>query len=101
MFNITSLLDPAQGTSILSSSSLLVLGFAALLLIVSFYVVFIVLRSFVANAIVGGIGLIAMSLLGPILFEIQVPISITNIVIALVGGLPGLVIIAVLSMFSL
>jgi len=101
MFNITSIIDPVQGTSILASNSILVLGFAALLLIVSFYVVFMVLKNFVANAIVGGVGLVMMNQLAPILVEVQVPISVTNIIIALIGGLPGLVIIGVLSFLVL
>lgn len=71
------------------------------LVVLAFYVVYKVLKNLIANAIIGGIGLIVMHFLFPTLFHISIPINLANIIICLVAGIPGLIIVIILSVFGI
>ena len=77
----------------------LIVGIA--LVIIMAYVVYKVIKNLIANAIFGGIGLLVLHfLLGP-MTGVDVPITIGNIVISLIAGLPGLVIVVLLALMSI
>ena len=92
--NITALPSPYEPTGMLT----LIIG--VVLVVAAFYIFYRVIKDVVANGIIGGIGLVVLHFVAP-LVGIEVEISLLNIVIALVGGLPGLVIIALMSVFGL
>jgi hypothetical protein len=79
----------------------LLIGIA--LIVVSVFVVYKVMKNLVANAIIGGVGLILLHFglpffLGP---EFHVPINAVNVVVCIIAGLPGLFIVLILSLFNL
>lgn len=78
---------------------LLIVGLA--LVVLAFYVVYKVLKNLIANAIIGGIGLIIMHFVFPPLLHIKIPITLTNIIISLIAGIPGLIIVIILSVFGI
>jgi len=71
------------------------------LVVLAFYVVYRVLKNLIANAIIGGIGLIVMHFLFPVSFNVHIPINLANIIICLVAGIPGLIIVIILSVFGI
>jgi inhibitor of the pro-sigma K processing machinery len=75
----------------------LIVGLA--LVIVAAYVVYKVLKSLVINAIAGGIGLLALHFLGP-LVGFTMPITVNTILVCVIAGLPGLVIAVVLKLLG-
>ncbi|MBN3036949.1 MAG: pro-sigmaK processing inhibitor BofA family protein [Candidatus Diapherotrites archaeon] len=90
----------SPAVDILSLNGIIVLVIGTVLVIAAFYAVYKVLKNLVANAIIGGVGLIAMHFLFPLFLGLEVPISLLNIIVALLAGLPGLVIIVVFALFG-
>lgn len=72
----------------------------AALVVIAIYIVFKVIKNFVVNAIIGGIGLIVLHFIGPMI-GLNIKISLLNIIICLISGLPGLVIVVILTMLSI
>ncbi|MCK4327617.1 MAG: pro-sigmaK processing inhibitor BofA family protein [Candidatus Diapherotrites archaeon] len=81
-------------------SGLIVLAVGAVVVVAAFYIFFRIIKDVIANAIIGGIGLIVLHFAGPHI-GVSVPIDLINIVIAILGGLPGLAIIVVFSALGL
>ena len=90
----------AQGFNILSVQGIIIAIVGLALVIVAGYIVYKVLKNLVANAIIGGVGLIALHFLAPMV-GLEIPFSLTNIIISLVAGLPGLVIVILFSVLHL
>lgn len=84
-----------------SPTGIVVLIIGLALVILAFYVVYRILKNLIANAIIGGIGLIVMHFVFPFLFHIDVPITLANIIICLIAGIPGLIIVIILSVFGI
>ena len=93
--NVTA--PPVELTSITGIITLII---GLVLVVVAAYIVYKVLKNLIANAIIGGIGLIVLHFLFPMLFKIEVPITILNILICVIAGLPGLVIVVLLAVFG-
>ena len=70
------------------------------LVVAAFYIVFKVIKNLVANAIIGGVGLVVLHFVAPFV-GLEVGISLMNIVIALVAGLPGLVVVVLLAVLGI
>ncbi len=70
------------------------------LVVAAFYVVYKVIKNLVANAIIGGVGLAVLHFLAP-LVGISIKISLANIIISLVAGLPGLVVVVLLAVLGI
>lgn len=103
MSNITSALSniSTPPLELTSPMGIITLVIGLVLVVVAAYIVYKLLKNLIANAIIGGIGLIVLHFLLPFLFKIEVPITLLNIVICVVAGLPGLVIVVVLSVFGI
>ncbi len=89
-----------HGFSIVSANGLIILVVGALLFIVAGYIVYKILKNLIANAIIGGIGLIVLHFLAPMI-GIEIPINLVNIIISILAGLPGLVIVILLAILHL
>lgn len=95
MVNVTSLaVNPYEPMGLLT----IIIG--VVLVVAAFYIFYKVIKNLIANAIIGGIGLIVLHLIAPFV-GINIEINLLNIVIALVAGLPGLVILLVISVLGL
>jgi hypothetical protein len=93
--------SPAEGIiQLFPGQDAVILILGTLLLIVIFFIVIRVFKNIVANVIIGGVGLVLLHFLLPFLFGIQIPLSVMNVIIALVGGAAGLAIILVLTLFG-
>ncbi len=90
----------SQGIPLLSANGVIIAVIGLLLFIVAGYIVYKVLKNLIANAIIGGIGLIVLHFLGPMV-GLEIPLSITNIIISIIAGLPGLVIVVLLTLLHL
>ncbi len=90
----------SQGIPLLSANGIIIAIIGLLLFIVAGYIVYKVLKNLIANAIIGGIGLIVLHFLGPTV-GLEIPLSITNIIISIIAGLPGLVIVVLLTLLHL
>ncbi len=86
--------------SLLSANGLIIAIIGFLLFIVAGYIVYKILKNLIANAIIGGIGLIILHFLAPMV-GVEIPLSITNIIISIIAGLPGLVIVILLAVLHL
>ena len=84
-----------------SPAGIVVLIVGIALVVLAFYIVYKVLKNLVANAIIGGIGLIVMHFLFPPFLNMEIPISLANIIISLLAGVPGLIIVIILSVFGI
>jgi hypothetical protein len=71
------------------------------LLVAAFYIVYKIVKDLIANAILGGIGLILLHFLLPQILPFKVPLSLLNIVIAIVAGVPGLIIVILLTILGI
>ena len=91
----------APSLEVFSAPGIITLVVGIALVVAAFYIVYKVLKNVIANAIIGGVGLILMHFLFPFLFGFEVSIGLMNILIALIAGLPGLVIVIVLSLFGI
>ncbi len=77
----------------------LIVGLA--LVVIMAFIAYKVFKNLVVNAIFGGIGLLALHFfIGPFM-GLDIPVSIGNMLIALIAGLPGLVIIVLLALMSI
>ena len=88
------------GFSIMSANGVIIAIIGVLLFIVAGYIVYKILKNLVANAIIGGLGLLVLHFLGPVV-GLQVPLNLTNIIISIIAGLPGLVIVILLAVLHL
>jgi len=93
--NFTALpLNPYEPMGILT----IIIG--VVLVVAAFYIVFKVIKNLVANAVIGGVGLIVLHFVAPFV-GITVEISLINIIISLVAGLPGLVVVVLLALLGI
>ncbi len=90
----------SQGINLFSVNGIILAIVGLALIIVAGYIVYKLLKNLVANAIIGGIGLIVLHFLAPSL-GLEIPFSLTNIIISLIAGLPGLVIVVLLTVLHL
>ncbi|MFC2174638.1 pro-sigmaK processing inhibitor BofA family protein [archaeon] len=90
----------APAISFYEPSGLIVMIIGVVLIVAAFYVFFKIIKNVIANAIIGGIGLIVLHFVAPHV-GVNIPIDLINIIIAIIGGLPGLAIILVFSLFGL
>ncbi len=98
--NATLVNQTFSGFSITSANGLITAIVGLLLFIVAGYIVYKILKNLVANAIIGGIGLIVLHFLGPMV-GLPIPLNITNIIISIIAGLPGLVVVVLLALLHL
>ncbi len=70
-------------------------------IVIAFYIMYKVLKNLIANAVIGGVGLVLLHFIVPYLSDFEVPLDLLNILIAVVAGLPGLVIVLVKSILGL
>ncbi len=100
--NTSAVMNITQSHSIplASANGVIIAIIGVLLFIVAGYIVYKILKNLVANAIIGGIGLIALHFLGPVV-GLPIPLKLTNIIIGIVAGLPGLVIVVLLALLHL
>jgi len=82
------------------TNSILLTVIAAALVVIGIYIVLKVVKSLIINAIMGGIGLIILNFFGPMV-GLDIPLTMLNIVVALVAGIPGLVILILLAVMGL
>ena len=93
--NFTALpLNPYEPMGILT----IIIG--VVLVVAAFYIVYKVIKNLVANAIIGGVGLVVLHFVAPFV-GIKIGITLTNIVISLVAGLPGLVVVVLLAVLGI
>lgn len=92
--NFTGFPSPYEPTGLLT----LIIG--VVLVVAAFYIFYKVIKNIIANSIIGGIGLVVLHFIGPVV-GIEIPLNILSIVIALIGGLPGLMILILMSIFGL
>lgn len=77
----------------------LIVGLA--LVVIMAFIAYKVFKNLVVNAIFGGLGLLVLHfLIGPFM-DLEIPVSVANILIALIAGLPGLVIIVLLALMGI
>ncbi|MCD4739847.1 pro-sigmaK processing inhibitor BofA family protein [archaeon] len=86
---------------ITSTTGIITLVIGLVLLVVAVYIVYKVLKNLIANAVIGGVGLIVLHFVIPHFFDVNIEMSLLNIVISLVAGLPGLVIVLILTLFGI
>lgn len=109
--NVTSPVKEAMGNAMANTSApvlelnsvtgIITIVIGIVLLVVTVYIVYKILKNLIANAIIGGVGLILLHFLMPPLFGIEVDITLATIAICVIAGLPGLVVTVVLSLFGL
>ncbi len=90
----------SQGFNLLSFQGVIIAIVGLALIIVAGYIVYKLLKNLVTNAIIGGIGLIALHFLAPMV-GLEIPFSIVNILTSLIAGLPGLIIVVLLAILHL
>ncbi len=98
MVNATNFTVPPVSLTDPAGFFTLIIGVA--LVVIAIYIVFKVIKNLVVNAVLGGIGLIILHFVGP-LIGLNIKINLINILISLIAGLPGLVIVLVLSVLSI
>ncbi len=98
--NSTLVNQTLTGFSIGSVNGIIIAIVGILLILVAGYIVYKILKNLIANAIIGGLGLLALYYLGPIV-GIPIKLNLTNIIISVIAGLPGLVIVILLSVLHL
>ncbi|MCD6522406.1 MAG: pro-sigmaK processing inhibitor BofA family protein [Candidatus Diapherotrites archaeon] len=97
-FNAT--VNATAPLQLFSTNGIVVFVIGAMLVIVTGYIIYKVVKQLILNSIIGGIGLIVMHFVAPYIgYEVQ--INALNILIALIAGLPGLVIIALMVLFGI
>jgi len=82
------------------TNGILLTVIAAAVVVIGIYIVLKVVKSLIINAIMGGIGLILLNFFGPMV-GLDVPLTLLNVVVALVAGIPGLVILVLLALLGI